>query len=221
MLPAELHWRRVADRVIVVFGLPASAGVFAWVVWNWVIFGSPFYFQFGPFSRPALWTPSTDPAVHHWGVAAATYWYAMQDILGRPTLLLSVIGVGLMLVVQWRKGEFVNALPALSLLIMVPFFVVMLYTGQRPMHVTQVSPRLSLYNVRFALIMLTPVAISIGYLAGLIEGYWTGVGVRWSAPVVAGVMLVGVAGIAAWSLMSRDPGKAFRPPVTSMPWSTT
>jgi hypothetical protein len=54
----------------------------------------------------------------------------------------------------------------LALITFVPFYVYALYSGQRPLHVTQING--SLYNVRFGLLMVLPTAIFIGYLVTLV-----------------------------------------------------
>jgi hypothetical protein len=51
----------------------------------------------------------------------------------------------------------------------VPFFIVSLYSGQRPLHVLQISN--DLYNVRFGLIMLVPTAILGGYVVGTLQRF--------------------------------------------------
>ena len=43
-----------------------------------------------------------------------------------------------------------------------PFYVYALYAGQRPLHVMQIKG--NLYNVRFGLLMVLPIAIFLGYL---------------------------------------------------------
>ena len=84
---------------------------------------------------------------------------------GPLLLLLAAAGLAGLVVREWLvKRAVARTLPVLSLLIIVPFFIVSLYGGQRPLHVPQI--RNDLYNVRFGLIMLVPAAILTGYLAG-------------------------------------------------------
>jgi hypothetical protein len=157
------------DR-FVAFAIVAFAGIAAWVVWNWAIFGNPLDFQDGAYAKPSNWVSSGEPFIGHWVVAAKTYWYAMLDNETGPLLLLAAAGLVCLIAREWRtKKTAARSLPVLSLLVIVPFFIVSLYTGQRPLHVLQISN--DLYNVRFGLIMLVPTAIGIGYLVGTLQRF--------------------------------------------------
>lgn len=165
----DLRLRRsgVRDRVTV-FSVVALAGIAGWVLWNWILTGNPLNFQDGPYAKPSLWLTAGDIGLHHWSVAARTWLYAMQDDETWPLLVLAAAGLVVFLAVEWRSTRrFGRSLPVLSLLIMVPFFIASIYTGQRPLFVVQLYGRFT--NVRFALIMLLPVAIFIGYLVGALR----------------------------------------------------
>jgi hypothetical protein len=77
----------------------------------------------------------------------------------------------------------------------VPFFIVSLYGGQRPLHVLQISN--DLYNVRFGLIMLVPAAILTGYLVGTLQR------IRPVMYVAGGLVLALAIGLGA-SLIRQD-----------------
>jgi hypothetical protein len=92
----------------------------------------------------------------------------MVDNETGPLLLLAAAGLVGLIIREWLvKRTVARTLPVLSLLIIVPFFIVSLYGGQRPLHVLQISN--DLYNVRFGLIMLVPAAILTGYLVGTLQ----------------------------------------------------
>ena len=85
-------------------------------------------------------------------------------------LLLAATGLAYFAAQELRsKRTAVRSLPVLSLLVIVPFFVVSLYTGQRPIHVLQINH--DLYDVRFGLIMLVPTAIFTGYLVASLRRF--------------------------------------------------
>ena len=169
-LTPKLRWAGTQDRVIA-FAAVSLAGIVGWVLWNGVIFGNPLGFQNGPYAKPALWRSNHDPAIGHWAVAAKTYWYAMVDNETWPLLLLAGIGLVCFIASEWRtKRGAGRSLPALSLLVSVPFFIVSLYIGQRPVHVSQINHG-DLYDVRFGLIMLVPTAIFLGYLVGSLRRF--------------------------------------------------
>jgi Dolichyl-phosphate-mannose-protein mannosyltransferase len=157
------------DR-LVAFAVVGFAGIAAWVIWNWAIFGNPLDFQDGTYAKPSNWVSSGEPFIGNWVIAAKTYWYAMMDNETGPLLLLAAAGLVCLIAREWRtKKTAARSLPVLSLLVIVPFFIVSLYSGQRPLHVLQLSS--DLYNVRFGLIMLVPTAIGIGYLVGTLQRF--------------------------------------------------
>lgn len=155
---------RVCD-LMVVFSVLAFAGIVFWLIWNWVLFGSPLEFQSGDYAKPSLWVSVGEPSVGHLFVAAKTFWYATTDTVAWPMLIVAGLGL-LLFVVREMIGDKLSgrSLVIPSLLIVVPFFVYALYAGQRPLHVMQVGG--DLYNVRFGLIMIVPVALLSGYLVG-------------------------------------------------------
>jgi len=170
-LAPKLRRASILDHSIV-FTVIGGVGVGAWVIWNWAIFDNPTYFQNGQFGRPSLWVSSSDPGtlanVGHLWVSVKTYWYAMSYTETWPLLLVAALGLVAFLVMEWRnKPDAARSLPALSLLIILPFYSYSLYKGQRPLEVLQITNRL--YNVRFGLMMLLPAAIFAGYLPAFLE----------------------------------------------------
>jgi hypothetical protein len=145
------------------------AGIVGWMAWSWAIFGGPLSFQYGTYAKPSLFLTSSEPSIGHWMIAIKTYWYAMEGNETWPMLLLSAIGLACFVVLSVRSRRLIDSLPVLSLLVTVPFFIVTLYTGQRPIHVDQISH--NLYDVRFGLLMLLPTAIFTGYLVGSLQHF--------------------------------------------------
>lgn len=164
-LTKQQQSRRIWDRVIL-FTIFGSLGVAGWMLWNQIIFGSFTNFQGGDYAKPSLWLTETEPSIGNWWVATKTYWFAMEENVSWPVLVLAIFGVGAVLLRDRPsiRNNF-RALPVLSLLVIVPFFILSLYKGQRPLHVMQTTG--DLYNVRFGLIIALPAAIFIGYLSTL------------------------------------------------------
>jgi putative flippase GtrA len=164
-LTPKLRWAGLCDRTIV-FSVIACAGIAGWVIWSWILFGSPLDFLNGTYAKPSLWVPKGDPTIGNWIISAKTYGYAILDNEPWPLLLLAAAGLVCLIAQEWRsRRAAARSLPVLSLLVIVPFFIVSLYTGQRPLTVMQVDH--GIYNnVRFGLIMLVPTAIFTGYLVG-------------------------------------------------------
>ncbi len=158
---ARRLWSRfqAVEANLIFYACLAASGVAGWVLWNAVIFHDPFYFQTGPFAKPSLWVSHSEKAIGHWGVSALTYLYAMADNVGVLALALGTVGFAYYLV---RTRLRTDAIAPLALTAFVPFYVYALYSGQRPIHVTQIGG--SLYNVRFGLLMVFPTAIFMGFL---------------------------------------------------------
>jgi hypothetical protein len=194
-LTPKIRWAGISDRFIV-FAAAAFAGIAAWLIWNWSIFGFPLNFQTGAYAKPSNWVSSGEPFIGNWLIATKTYWYAMLDNETAPLLLLAAVGLLCLIAREWRtKRTAARSLPVLSLLAIVPFFIVSLYSGQRPLHVLQISN--DLYNVRFGLIMLVPTAILIGYLVGTLQRF------RPAMYVAGSLVLVLAIGLGA-SLLRHD-----------------
>jgi hypothetical protein len=88
----------------------------------------------------------------------------MADNVGWLALALSAAGLGWYLA---RTRLRADSLAPLVLLVIVPFYVYALYAAQRPLHVTQVNG--SLYNVRFGILTVLPVALFLAYLATFVQ----------------------------------------------------
>lgn len=161
---AAVTWRRSprggrlrrVEAHLIFFGLLACAGVAAWLAWNTVIFGDPLFFHRGEFSKSSLWVSADEVTTGDWAVSALTYAYAVVGNMGLVLPLLGLCGLAVHLLRRRSSAP-------LALLILAPFFVFALYDGQRPLHVEEITG--DLYNVRFGLIMLLPVALFTGGLA--------------------------------------------------------
>jgi hypothetical protein len=151
---------RIAEGHLIFYGVLAFSGIAGWVLWNAVIFHDAFYFQEGPFAKPSLWISRSDVAIGHWRLAAETYFYAMADNVGWLALALALAGLSYFLLKTRLQG---TALAPVVPLAIVPFYIYALYAGQRPLHVLQING--SLYNIRFGVLTILPVALFIGFLS--------------------------------------------------------
>ncbi len=189
--PLPARYRSMEANVIY-FALIALSGIVAWVIWNAIIFSDPLYFQTGPFAKPSLWVSSTDPIIGHLTIAAKTYFYATTDNAGVPALGLALVG---MLVYLYRTRLRPESVPILMLTIIAAFYVYALYSGQRPLDVLQVQG--NLYNVRFGILMVLPIAVFIGYLTSQLAS------LRWQWLRTAGFTAAILAGAACMVLIVR------------------
>jgi hypothetical protein len=191
----RVPWRRAQDLTLA-FALFACVSVGLWLLWNQLIFDNALNFQIGEYAKPSNWVGSGDVAVGNPGIAARTYGIAIADIAGPAVIALGVVGLVLALV---RRETRLALLPTLASVVLVPFFVVALERGQRPMHVAQITG--DLYNIRFALTVMIPLAIGAGCLVAL---------GRRLAPVVAAVVLAavvvtGLLQLKAEPVLAREP----------------
>ncbi|MET0980087.1 MAG: glycosyltransferase family 39 protein, partial [Candidatus Saccharimonadales bacterium] len=171
ILVVYIAWRKYykyvrLEGLTVTFLLFSAVGIVGWVIWNQLIFGDILYFLIGDYAKPSLWVGDSEPAFGNWQIAFLTYYYAVLENLWPILAILMVIGL-IAIVVKERVAP--KTLPALSLTILFPFFVIALETGQRPLHVTPIAD--DMYNVRFGLLMVLPAAIAIGYLISIFRAH--------------------------------------------------
>jgi hypothetical protein len=164
MLVVFIAWRKKykylrLEGLTIAFLLFSVVGIIGWMIWNQLIFGDVLYFLIGDYAKPSLWVGDSEPAFGNWWIAFLTYYYAVLENLWPVIAILMVIGL-ITMAIKERLAP--KVLPALSLTILFPFFVIALETGQRPLHVTPIAN--DMYNVRFGLLMVLPAAIAIGYL---------------------------------------------------------
>jgi len=206
--------RSTAIATTLAFLSRGGLGIVGWLIWNQLIFGNMMYFQNGPYAKPSLWLTGNDPAIGNWLVAIKTYWYAMADDLKVFVIVILVIGLMAMLVKRRLASE---TLPALSLVVFIPFFVMALETGQRPLHVMQING--DLYNTRFGLLIILPASIMGGYLFWVLPTVVKHTKVVLAS--VAGTGLVCLAIVAMLNLSSimsyMDPHSAPSQPGSYMP----
>jgi hypothetical protein len=145
----------------IAFAILGAAAPAGWMLWNWMIFGSPLAFQTGEFAKPSNWVNAGEKAVHHWWVALRTYSIATVDNVTGPIVIVALLGL---VAYAWRTRLSRESLPVLALLVMFPMFVVMLENGERPLHVPQYYHG-GFYNVRFGLVMELPASLLAGFLA--------------------------------------------------------
>lgn len=152
------HRKNISDIIshMSIWAYLSFAGVIGWFVWNTTIFGTPFEFQNGTYSKPSNWVMGTEAAFGNLQKAFLTYSWTAWDTIG-PILFIAAAAL---VIYTFKTGLKKEALPPLMPLIFYPFFVYMLFKGQRPMQALQVEG--SIYNARFALVLLLTAAPIIG-----------------------------------------------------------
>lgn len=158
----DLSWRDTRGLAVVIglFGFCISFG--GWLLYNWLLVGSPFNFLRGfnsGYGQPA--TQHAEVGFHNWLLALKQYGTAIGANLGLIELGLAVLAFVVFLV----RERFSRKSPPVIALTLVSFSLV--YTldyGQQ-----QIGPRSvtgGLTDVRFGLAAVLPAAVLIGYLVG-------------------------------------------------------
>jgi hypothetical protein len=162
-------WRdtRGLGLVMVLFGVMVSSG--GWLLYNWLIFGSPVNFLYGPnSSADQMAGQQSEPEIGSWRLTLKAYGVALTSDLGLVVVVLAVLALAVFLA---RERLSARSLPVLALTLVVPFFVYSLESGQEPIGIPAINGGLT--NLRFGLIALLPAAILIGYLVGLVPKAFT------------------------------------------------
>jgi hypothetical protein len=155
------HWNSAKRLDYAIYYL-VFAGFFIplWAVWNKVIVQSGWLgFTNSEYAASSNWVTDSEPSTGHPWIAIKTYWYAMSEIGGLPLILLSIAGLICFLLRDRLKARTSGAL---VLLFPAPFFSLMLWSGQRPLHVPQIDGEM--YNIRFALQMMPFMALMTAVL---------------------------------------------------------
>ncbi|CAN5535909.1 hypothetical protein BH09CHL1_BH09CHL1_10200 [soil metagenome] len=155
------HWNSAKRLDYAIYYL-VFAGFFIplWAVWNKVIVQSGWLgFTNSEYAASSNWVTDSEPSTGHPWIAIKTYWYAMSEIGGQPLILLSIAGLICFLLRDRLKARTSGVL---VLLFPAPFFSLMLWSGQRPLHVPQIDGEM--YNIRFALQMMPFMALMTALL---------------------------------------------------------
>lgn len=162
-----ITWRKKFSFVkteahLIYWGSLAGLCVVLWVAWSFIIFGDPLDFHKGEYSNPELWVGMADPYIGNWRLSVLTFGYAMAHIMGWPLMALGAVGLVVFLLKERLNPK---SIVSVALLGQIVFFILMLYGAQRPLLVPEVAG--GMYNIRFALVTVVPIAIFVGYLASL------------------------------------------------------
>src|SRR3989344_3330168 len=87
---------QLVEGMALIYASLAALGIGLWFLWNWLIFGDPFYFIFGPFSAHAqqqqIEAAGELITKHNWWLSIKTYLYALMYNSGALLTLMAFGG---------------------------------------------------------------------------------------------------------------------------------
>jgi hypothetical protein len=153
-------WRDARGLAATFATFGAMTASTAWLIYNWLVAGSPLNFLYGPHSSAdQMSRRTTDVQIGSWSKTLRTYGDAM--VADHGWLVLALAALGLVVFLAFERFS-ARSLPVLALSTIVPFYLHAIEAGQIPIGVPPVNEYL--LNLRFALVALLPAALVIGYL---------------------------------------------------------
>ncbi len=154
------------EGILVLFGTLAFAGVFAWFLWNFLIFKDPLYFAFGPFSAHAQQDQLNSAGVlltkGNLLLSIKIYIYALFYNSYSFNVILALIGSIYLFVTKSLTLRVKIAV--LALFAPLAFNVLALYLGHSVLFIQGISGN-TWFNVRYGIMLMPSIAIFIAYLA--------------------------------------------------------
>jgi Dolichyl-phosphate-mannose-protein mannosyltransferase len=192
MLTSWLRSRRFAEAqgVTLAYAVLPLYGMVLWVVYNWIIFGDPLYFQRSEFSaafqQQRFFVEGKLPTRGSLVISAETYGWAVLENIGVLVAALGTLGI-IVYAIRTRLKH--DSLIPYAFLSGLPFNVIALVLGQSILMVPTMDPP-GYFNIRYGIVVLPGFALFIAYFADVLS--------RWLRPivtvaVVATVLLVQVA----------------------------
>ncbi len=174
LLVAQARWHhwRYSLRVAVSFGFPSALLALWWVLLNATQYGDLLAFQRGPYSAGALQQQFAEldllPTQGSLSLSMYTYSWTIWYVLGVVVIAALVAG----LVAIALRERFTS--PTVLVWVMMfplPYHVMSLITGQTVIWHPHSEPP-GLFNVRYALPLLIPAVLAIGYVVNLTARSW-------------------------------------------------
>jgi hypothetical protein len=166
-----------------IFGFVVPAA--GWVIYNYLIFNNPIYFQDGPQSSSAQMAAKRSEIINigNWPLTLKGYGTMLGSDLGLVALAIGVVGLAVFVFAERFSAR---SVPVLGLLCVIPFYLYTLEAGSEPI---SMPSQIGLLNYRFGLVVALPIAILAGYLISRIPG---------PAMIAAALVIVlGLAGLSA------------------------
>ena len=156
-----------AEGTFLLFCTLGGLGIMLWILWNFLIFGDPFFFAFGPYSAHAqqdqLASAGVLPTKGNWFLSTKIYLYAM---IFNSNMYITILGIiGAMVMYFDKNISYRLKIASLTLFAPIIFNILALYLGHSVLYIQGISGN-TWFNVRYGVMLIPSFAIFIGYLLG-------------------------------------------------------
>jgi hypothetical protein len=162
-----VKFKKIKQGEVIIYTFLGGIGIALWVVYNWLIFGDPLYFQNGPYSAYAqqqiLAQRHQLPTMHNILLSLADY--SLVTVLTVGIVLTAILVIGL-IIYFWDTLKKPALWAPLLLFVVFAFNVYGLYSGNSVLWLPMIPPYFPTYfNSRYGIEMI-PAAMFFGsYLA--------------------------------------------------------
>lgn len=160
-------FKKIEGRLLL-FSTPAFYGILLWFIWNILIFNDPFYFNKSEFSartQQLAWMARNElPAA---GNIVLSFVYYLITSLANTGIVFFFLGAMGLIYFLIKNEEKLRYLIFLILITPFMFYVISLYLGQSVIFIPFLTPETfewRLFNVRYGIMMVPVVSITIAYL---------------------------------------------------------
>ncbi len=160
-------WKKMEGKFLL-YATPAFFGILLWLLWDYLILGSAFYFTTSEFSaktQQANWLAKGElPAFHN--LLQSVAYYVVTAMSNTGIIVFSVALVGFIQYLLARQDK-KRVLIGFIMLVPFVFYIFTLFVGQSVIfipHLTPVGFEWRLFNVRYGLMAVPFAAIFFGYL---------------------------------------------------------
>lgn len=166
-LRRKTQWHQIIGKGVL-YGSISLFGILLWILWGYIILGDPLYFtnsEFSAKSQQEAWKERGQlPAYHNLG--QSILYYTVTAASNSGFLIFFAAVVGFIVFIKQSKDA---RLRYMALILAVPFIfnVLTLFIGQSVIfipHVTPIGFDWRLFNVRYGVMLMPLVALSLGFL---------------------------------------------------------
>jgi len=158
---------KIVEGNFLLFSSLAFYGMFLWIIWNYIIFKTPFYFlnsQFSAGSQQLAWLLRNElPAYKNIVLSFLYYFVTALSNSGIIIFAVAIMGLVYFLINKNETNKFFITLTLLSPFI---FYVISLFLGQSVIFIPILTPESfewRLFNVRYGVMMVPAASIFFAY----------------------------------------------------------